>query len=261
VEDYRKLSTQPLVFALAEFRFSSVLQIAKFVPAIQEALRKSFPTPKHRIDQGINVHGGGFEVNNQDRWAFVSPNGKSSIQVSHENLVFMTSEYPRFDGFAAGCKLGLDTIKAIVDPSLITRVGLRYGDLVLVEDGEQLTELVDSSLTYPTVFEGVGTPIQRFSENLIQTNEGILAIRTLCGFMPRMMLEDPQSLPINIKTIDTPSERMILDFDHFWESKDDAVMFDVSNILDKLSVLHGPARKAFWDLTSDYARNVKWDSE
>ena len=258
MEQYKKLENQPLKFALAEFRFSAVLKIAEFIPSIQEALRKNFPIQKHRIDQNINFQSNGLEIHKQDRWAFVSSNGRSAIQISQDSLVYVTSEYPRFGGFSNECRTGLDIIKEIVDPALITRIGLRYGDLVLVDKGEQLSDFVDGTFTYPQLFGDIGNPMHKFSENLIQTTTGILAIRTLCGVMSKIILDDENGLPIKLDLVNDPSERMILDFDHFWECREQVVSFDVENILVTLNDLHEPARRAFWELTTDLAREEKW---
>ena len=41
--DFQKLSNQPLILVLAEFRFSDVLDIETYLPKIQGVFRKEFP--------------------------------------------------------------------------------------------------------------------------------------------------------------------------------------------------------------------------
>ena len=55
--EYRKLANQPLVFALAEFRFSPIVQIDQFVPNFQDAIRKSYPLLEPMQEHAIQVKG------------------------------------------------------------------------------------------------------------------------------------------------------------------------------------------------------------
>jgi uncharacterized protein (TIGR04255 family) len=87
---------------------------------------------------------------------------------------------------------------------------------------------------------------------------GGLAIRTLYGKHNLTCLPDVQGLPISIAVDTTPSERIILDFDHYWEAKDESVNFETNVVLEKLASLHETSREAFWKVTTDYARNEKW---
>ena len=66
--DYKKLENQPLKFVLAEFRFSPVMQIAEYIPKIQEALRKQYPIQDKRSEQTVQVQPGGIAVSAIDRW-------------------------------------------------------------------------------------------------------------------------------------------------------------------------------------------------
>lgn len=43
MSDYRKLSNQPLQLALTEVRFSPVLEIAKYIPLVQDKIRAKYP--------------------------------------------------------------------------------------------------------------------------------------------------------------------------------------------------------------------------
>ena len=258
MDDYKKLENQPLKFVLAEFRFSPVMQIAEYIPKIQEALRKQYPIPDKRSEQAIQVQPGGIAVSAVDRWAFISANKKSAVDINQERLVYITAEYPRFVGFSDTCKLAIETLANIVEPSLILRIGLRYSDLVTVNDGEKITDLVTDHFGMPNCIESLGTIRQHNTDTFLRTNIGGLVIRTLYGYHNLTCLPDVQGLPISIMTDTTPSERMILDFDHYWEAKDESVSFETNDVLDKLAALHETSREAFWKVTTDYARNEKW---
>ena len=258
MDNYKKLENQPLMFVLAEFQFSPVMQTAEFIPKIQEALRKQYPILDKRSEQAVAVRPSGIDVSSADQWVFISADKKSAIEISQERLIYITAEYPRFTGFSDTCKQAIDTLISIVEPNLILRIGLRYGDLVLVDDGESITDLVNEHFGLPSCTGTLGKTRRHSTETFLHTGMGGLVIRTLYGEHNLSCLPDAQELPISITKEETPSERIILDFDHFWEARDESVDFVTSDVLKKLAALHEAAREAFWKVTTDYARNEKW---
>ncbi len=257
VIDYKKLQNQPLKFVLAEFRFSPVMQIAEYIPKIQEALRKQYPAAEKGNEQTVQIQPGGIAVSAIDRWAFISANKKSAIGLSQERLFYITTEYRRFAGFSNACKQAIEILVNRVEPGLILRIGLRYSDLIIVDEGEAINELVNG-FGLPNCIESLGTTGQHRTDTVLHTNMGGLAIRTLSGKHNLSCLPDVQGLPISITADATSSERIILDFDHCWEAQDESVRFETDHILEKLTALHETAREAFWKVSTDYARNEKW---
>lgn len=256
---YKKLNNQPLTYVLAEFRFSPVMEIASYIPKIQEALRKSYPNSLKRGEQSFQIQASSVTVSTIDQWAFVSANKKSAVEISQERLIYATAEYPRFEGFSNICKAALSALVDIIGPSLIYRIGLRYGDVIKAAQGETISELVSNNFGMPNnCIDALGSNSQYISESLLETDIGKLVIRSLYGKNVATRLPDTHGLPIFIPSDNAPSERLILDFDHFWEAKDESVNFEVPEVLSKLSALHETARKAFWQVTSDYARKTKW---
>jgi len=260
VNDYKKLEKQPLQFVLAEFRFSPVMQIAEYIPKLQEAYRKQYPIIKSKSEQAFQVGSNGLKVSTIEHWSFVTSDNKAAIEVNQERLIYCTTTYNRFDGFKSACKNALTILSEIVEPGLILQVGLRYSDLVKVDENENISTLVDPHLAFPKKISDLGDGIHQRSETFIKTDLGILAIRTLYGKHNLSCLPDIQGLPIFVEKDDMPSERIILDFDNFWkvEANEEAVSFDVTNIIDKLNSMHDNSRRAFWDITTDHARKTKW---
>ena len=123
---YQKLSKQPLAFVLAEFRFSPVLEMEKYIPELQDKLRQSFPLMKTQQSQEFQLSPNGFEINTAPEWILQSKNRKQAIAINRNRLVHITSEYDRFDGFREQCQATLDALIQIVKPSLLLRIGLRY---------------------------------------------------------------------------------------------------------------------------------------
>lgn len=258
VGDYKKLENQPLIFVLAEFRFSPVMQIANYIPETQEAFRKKYPILEKRTEQKLQIQSGSIQVSSMDQWAFISPNRKSAVVVNQERLVYVTAEYPRFEGFLNSCGQAIETLVEIVDPDLVLRIGLRYSDLVIVDEGENVTDLVNEHFALPECIQSIGRAGQYSTNTSFDTDTGRLMIRSLYGEHDLTCLPDAQGLAISIDSDSTRGERMILDFDHYWEVGDETVDFDTKVVLDKLTRLHDTSRAAFWNITTDNARNKKW---
>ena len=226
---------------------------------MQDAVRKQYPILENRSQSTVQVQSDNINVSSIDRWAFISANKQSAIEVNQECLVYMAVEYPRFDGFSIACKQAVEMLVRIVEPSLVMRIGLRYSDLVVVDEDEKITDLVNDYFGIPTpCVESIGIPRQQSNDTLIKTDVGSLVIRTLYGHHNLMCLPDVQGLPVVMAIDDRSSERIILDFDHYWEATEDSVGFETSDVLEKLGMLHETSREAFWKITTDYARNEKW---
>ena len=262
MQDYKKLNNQPVKLVLAEFRFSPVMQIAEYIPRLQEALRRTYPISEKKNEQMIQVQPGGIAVSTLDRWSFISANRKSAVDINQERLIYYTAEYSGFNDFSDSCKQALDVLASIVEPTLIIRIGLRYGNLIKIDNGEKIADLVDAHFGFPNGIEELSDPQQQRNqqvvETFISTTIGGLAIRTLYGKHNLTCLRDLQALPIVIEKNETPAESLILDLDHFWEAKDETLYFQTNEILEKSRLLHETSRAAFWKLTTDYARNEKW---
>lgn len=253
-----KLNNQPLTFVLAEFRFSEVREIEKYIPQLQEAWRKQYPLSQERIENVVNILGpNSFETRATKRWSFISADQTNAIDVDTHRIIFYTSAYPRFEGFSAMCKEAIVTLKKIVDPTLILRIGLRYSDLIIVSKGETIEDLVQPQFAFPGELNDIGVPKQRTEDLYYETEIGLLVIRILYGELNLSCLPDIQTLPVTIKTNNETSLRMILDFDHIWNANK-AVDFDMDTILDTLGQLHDKSRNAFWTITTDYAKETKW---
>lgn len=255
---FRKLNNQPLKFVLAEFRFSEILKIEEYVPLLQEAWRKQYPLTVEKVENAVSILGpSNFELKAAKRWAFVSADKTNAIEIDTHRLVFYTSAYPRFEGFSERCKQALHTLKEIADPALILRIGLRYSDLIHVEKEESIEQLVQPQFAFPGELSGIGTPKQRAQDLYYETDAGLLVIRMIYGDHGLSYMPDIQALPVAIDVDNQISLRMVLDFDHIWNAQE-ATEFSVQTISENLGKLHDKSRDAFWNITTDYARDIKW---
>lgn len=88
--EFQKLNNQPLVFVLAEFRFSEVLNMGNYLPEIQDILRKKYPYSEIRHGQKVNVlTDGGFEVQQVSEWVFSSEKKDQAVILGINRIVFV----------------------------------------------------------------------------------------------------------------------------------------------------------------------------
>ncbi|RUR12523.1 TIGR04255 family protein [Legionella septentrionalis] len=257
--EFQKLSKQPLKFVLAEFKFSPVLQMEKYIADLQESFRKSYPIFQTNSERTFRVFNENIETFDLKRWSFVSSDKTKAIEIDQERIIFFTSYYDRFDGFVDNCELVLNVLTDVVEPSLIQRVGLRYCDLISLDTEEKMDKLVSRNLTCPEELIELGTNRHQKNETLLKTEIGTLVIRSYYGAHNLTVPPDLiNRLPIEIQGDKSKNEKMLIDFDHFWESRNDSISFDNEQVIEKLKELHAVAREAFWKLTTDYARREIW---
>ena len=266
-DTYYKLANHPLLFVLAEFRFTEIMNIEKFLPEIQDSLRQEFPFYETQTLQEINITPEGVKIDQSKQWAFIDKTRKNSVLLNHKRLIFITSGYERFEGFKQHCEIALEALISVAHPSFITRIGLRYADLITAKDGYDITEYVQSNICKESHLRAVGRPVRQINESFLETREGSMVIRSMYGDTDTSVFNDMGNMPIKVATQDEPSERILLDFDHFWQPDlensniDNNVKlssFEKSAIIEKLEGMHELSRQAFWDITTETGRKA-WE--
>ncbi|MDN4502932.1 TIGR04255 family protein [Alteromonadaceae bacterium BrNp21-10] len=260
--NFRKLVRQPLVSVLMEVRFSTVLSLEKYIPDIQDAVRKEYPFFGKEKEHGVAIEKNGLRVNQTDKFVFWSKEKNSAFHITPERLVFITTSYDRFEGFSKRCSFLISVLADIVSPALYSRLGLRYSDCIVTQnnDESELFELCQSKdMFFPEPLNELGKKVVRKTESALETEIGLLVLRTQLGVMTQKVLDDllPQNY-VEIKDDELPSLRLLLDFDHFWEKPENQKDFNVNAVLEQLEKLHQSSRSAFWDITSTYAKENVW---
>lgn len=264
-DTYYKLANHPLLFVLAEFRFAEIMGIEKYLSDIQEEIRNIFPLVNEQTVQEVNITPDGMEVKQTKQWAFIDKSKHNAVIINNKRLVFITSDYQRFDGFKKHCELSLEALIKVAKPIIFTRIGLRYADLITASNGEDITDYVKSNIYDQSHLNGVGSPVLQNNEAVLDTSEGSMVIRSMYGTTDISIFHDIGDMPINIATQNDPSERILLDFDHFCQldidsnnnKNDDASLnSEKNNIIGKLEKMHELSRKAFWNITTERGREV-----
>lgn len=178
------LLKSPLIYVLAQVAISPVLSMARFVPDIQERLRRSgyvrfFPQESQQLVLGLELN-----VQKSIRWIFSNKENTEAIVLSPNFVVLETTRYDRFETFIASLQVALATIGEIVEPTLAERLGLRYVNRIGLEPGESFGKYLQPGLlglpaeqlkaeNLSAAYQITGeTPAGQFVVQLTQNNDG-----------------------------------------------------------------------------------------
>jgi uncharacterized protein (TIGR04255 family) len=261
--EYPKLFRQPLTLVLAEFRFDHLALEPGPVSAFGSALGETFPALREAVTQQVEVDGNSVKVRLVPVFRGMDPDRGQYLHLDPGRVVYATTQYPRFAGFSEVCAQMLAAAQGVLAPRELVRVGLRYNDAVVPEPGESLADYLQSPLAPPVGSLADGQRFVRYlSETVLQTEVGLLVARALMGrhglrTMPD--LEGQFGLPAEGEI---PMDRVtaVLDFDHYWQAPESGLeAFSPEVAMTQLALLHGPAREAFWTMTTDFARSERWN--
>lgn len=263
MSEFNKLKNCPLVCVLMEVRFSSVLNLDGYLAKIQDKVRHDYPRFEREAEQSINVAPSGITVENTNKYVFTTKDKQSTFQLTPNRLVFVTKNYDRFEGFSAQCENLLSIISETINPTLCSRLGLRFSDCIKspnANSDKELQQLFNSdSLFFSSELSSLGLKLSNRTETVLKINDSLLAVRSVTGVTNLTAFEDLMQLKqIEVRPDVEPSLRVLLDFDHFWQDEENPKDFNVSEIVSSLNMLHETSRQAFWNITSKYARENIW---
>ncbi len=257
------IKKSPLVYVVAQVRFSAVESIPKYIPAIQNVFRKDYP----RFIKGdtrnlrLNPHAPP-EVSVVPRFEFQNKERTCGIVVQSDNVAVHVSRYSSFDVFCSSLRYALDTVHSEVTLGLIDRIGLRYVDVVRPSGGEDLKQYLHPGLVGLNDADvGVRNSI-RMSIYQGETDSGTLLFRLAQrndrGFLPLDVEPSPLSH-------DQPEVRpgelvTLLDFDHFRDFTREPLDFSTDVVLQYLWRLHDNTDLAFRAAVTQYALDA-WGAE
>ena len=150
---YEPLAAQPLVLVLCQVQLSTVRQMERYIPSIQEVFRRNgFPIERagkvHQVTFGL---GGDAPVQlvEQQRWEYRTKDETWSILVMQDSVVLQTTAYTRFEDFAKRLRLAVQTVLSESEQDqlgVVHRVGLRYIDVVRPSGGKSYRHYLRAGL-------------------------------------------------------------------------------------------------------------------
>jgi len=209
------LRRNPLVLVLAQARIAPVLQIAEYIPRLQERFRKAgYPRfGTSQVQDVLFTLAGASQASSTQRFHFSDAGNRRGLIITREFITYQVTDYETFDQFAEQFLAALELFWEEVDVSLVERIGLRYVDLIVPERDEKLTDWIEPGL------HGLNLPISREQSRYElrgATDVGELVVkanRPLRGFIPEDL--QPFDLMVSKEAPLPEAPYLVLDFDHY----------------------------------------------
>lgn len=234
-----KLERSPLVFVLAQLRFSAVLQLERFVPEIQERVRhKGFPLFAQLQSRGVRI-GPKTEFFSNTRYAFMNKDQSAAVILAPDFVVLETNKYDVFERFVGEFENVLSIIGDVAKPAVAERLGLRYVDLMR---GDYTKNVVPGLAGLPLAPLGVKS-VQARLEFVGSAPQGNFIIR-LHQVEGRFLPPDLDPIPLRYTDLEVPPGEVVslLDLDSFdLEQRD----FEPRALVTKMWQLHDFTDRAF----------------
>jgi uncharacterized protein (TIGR04255 family) len=130
-----KLTKKPLALVLIQTRFSPISNLDKYIPEIQDELRRSgFPYLTAKTGMRLDVTPEEIRQTAMPQWVFETVDKETSLILDERQVLLQTVQYESFEPFLERYLALLDTVMRKTDHSsfgVIERLGLRYVDQVL----------------------------------------------------------------------------------------------------------------------------------
>jgi uncharacterized protein (TIGR04255 family) len=242
------LERPPLVYAVAQIKFSGIGRLSTHIPDIQDEMRKAgFPRCTEGQVTTIQL-GSPADTMISPRWEFLNRDRTAGVALLKDAVAFHVSRYIGFDEFCTHLRTALKIVQNSLGIELVERIGLRYVDVVLPEPRDGFASLVNPVLLGLDDKALGARESSCFVNYIAQTEVGTLCVRALRrsdgGFLPPD-LQLQQSLVFAVPTIVPGQSVLTLDLDHFQDLEKESHEFSEEDILKRLWLLHDNLTSAF----------------
>lgn len=258
----QKMNNAPVYFTVAQVRFNPVLKLESYLSTIQDKMRVLRFSDYKRVNlQQIPASPAPDEgdaassaLQSQTRYLFGNIAETTSFVLENNALALQTTDYDVFESFSDLFMKGLGIIHEALQLEFSARIGLRYFDAVIPEEGETLEDYLIpevSGLSHKLD----GQLSHAFSETVATNPAGKLVSRVIIqegqvGLPPAMQALAPK---INTRFTQAQGWHAILDTDAFNEQRE---AFDLHKIELTMSGLHTEIRKSFDITVTPHAMNA-----
>jgi uncharacterized protein (TIGR04255 family) len=247
---------------LAQVRFNTILTLVDFLPGIQESFRLA-GYPDFERQQLMTIH-----VSLQDGKATPKPVPQEifkfgNVEKTHlfildgQSLTLQSTNYGQFETFSECFAKGLKIVQQALSLAFTERVGLRYLDRVMPQEGETIEQYLTSQVHGLASHLG-GKPLYSFAESLNEVGNIKLVSRVA-------IQEGPLSFPADLQQSNNMAfaerftsytgQNAILDNDGFVEGREP---FSVTAVLAYLDAIHKVIGDAF-KVTATKHAFLAWD--
>ncbi|MBI4755957.1 MAG: TIGR04255 family protein [Betaproteobacteria bacterium] len=252
-----QLPNAPLAYVLGAVKFDQQLNLDKHVPALQERLQGEFPRFRPVQEAILNI-AGGSAPQAVVRYEFSSADNCHGVVLNQETLVFHVTGYSTYEDYGRRLDTVLQHVGAELKYLFVRRVGLRYVDVLIPEEGETPDDYVGPGLRS---VPALSVPSQYrsglvFSE--FEMGQGMLVLRYATNRTKQGLPPDLQPLVLaepEVMRRPVPDGALsgTLDFDRFVMLE---APFESTYVRSVFDLLHEDLSVAFREFTTDHARHV-----
>ncbi len=260
-----QMPNAPLIYVLAQIRFTHIPRMDKRWEDFHETIFEDYPNVEaEQIQQfgfkdGQPVVGDGVK-----RWHLVNETRTTGVILDAETLIFHTTGYITSADFFSRLRHVLMAFSPILPEKgvHVSRLGLRYVDLLLPEEDLTIDDQIIETLRLPQLSE-VGKPQRMDQVVTYQTPVGgTMIVRHRQSITPDILPADifPNKLEVASRLKRKRPENMmvgLLDYDHSLEKE---LAFDLGVIAGHFGSLRESTSTAFKATTTGSARQ-SWQKE
>jgi uncharacterized protein (TIGR04255 family) len=154
-----KMKNAPIFYTIAQIQFNPILSMKKFVPDIQDQLRKEYPDFReervNNLQIAVSVNQPQLQTRSSHRWLFIDQKRASGFILYPESLIFHTTAYETSESFFGSLMSGMEVVDRIAHLSYVEKVALRTLDAVVPEPGRSLEQYLSPRvLGFYKTFDG-----------------------------------------------------------------------------------------------------------
>ena len=255
------LKNPPVYLTLAQVRFNPILKLVDFLPSIQESFRHAgYPDFEHQhlISIQVSMQDGQPTPKpvQQDRFQLGNVEKTHMFILDGQGLTLQSTNYGQFETFSACFLKGLEMVNQAVELAFTERIGLRYLDRVMPQEGETIDLYLAEQVHGLTSRLG-GKPVYSYTEALNEVGKVKLVSRVAIQDGPLAFPPDiqPGNMAVAERFISYTGKCAILDNDGFVEGRE---AFSPSAVADHLQAIHEVIGTAFKATATPYAFTA-WD--
>lgn len=249
----------PLLFALFQFRFPTVLAVDERIADIQNDLRADFPL-YHTVkvedvgregEKFVHIH---HHIGRRD--------GSITFAFNTQVLSVFVGDYPSSKQVFPFVERALNVLIQHVKPGTLHQIGLRFGNFMRFE-GEAAEVLKEGYYTDKRL--GEWKPQFALNRTVYDMGFNRLNVHTSIGVHSKPVLDDMVILPVKLINQDAVSlqhdgsaRSIILDIDAFKINPIDGQVLTCQNAMEVVGKLRDCTKMAFTEITTDYARDTLW---
>ena len=251
------LKNPPVYFTVAQIRFNSILNLAEYLPKIQDKFRKNGYPDFHPYQ----IFGFTIPENHQqaiptqfENYIFGDLVAQNNFVINQDSITIQSTSYGDFERFSQKLMLGASLLNEVIQLDYVIRIGLRYLDHISPLKDETLNLYLDSGvLGLHGKFPGISK--FTFSETLNENNGIQLRSKVFIQEGPLSTPPDlvPQGLKIQDKFMEYVGIHAILDNDGFIEER---MTFDVGQVKRNLVNIHAEISQAFKTTVTKHAMEM-----